>query len=150
RALAAAPQVVPLLKERVQPVTVPADRTRLARLVADLDSSKFAVRQEAAAALEKLGELAEPALVKALRGQLSVEARRRVGQILETIGRQRGPVPSPERLRALRAVELLERIATPEAQRLLAALAGGTPDAWLTREAQRALERLEKRPATTR
>jgi hypothetical protein len=57
---AAAPQAVPLLKERLRPVVVSVDRPRQARLIADLDSNRFAARQKAMAALEKLGELGMP------------------------------------------------------------------------------------------
>jgi WD40 repeat protein len=149
QALAAVPaQAVQFLKERLQPITVSVDKKRLARLIADLDSDKFATRQEASAGLEKLGELAESALIRALQGGPSLEARRRIEQVLERLAEQRGRVPTPERLRTLRAVEVLEQIDTPEARRVLEALARGTPEVWLTREAKGALERRERRLAT--
>lgn len=47
------------------------------------------------------------------------------------------------RLRLLRAIEVLECAATPEARRVLKRLAGGEPRALLTREARAALERLD-------
>jgi hypothetical protein len=50
--------------------------------------------------------------------------------------------PSPDRLRAVRAVEVLERIDDCAARRLLTALAAGAPEAQLTVEAKSALERL--------
>jgi hypothetical protein len=55
--------------------------------------------------------------------------------------------PSGEWLRALRAIELLEYFATPEARASLEGLAEGAPEARLTQEAKAALERLERRPA---
>jgi WD40 repeat protein len=145
--MAADPQAVAFLKGRLRPEVVAVDRQSLARLVADLDSDQFATREKATAALEKLGELAEPALVKALQGRPSLEARRRAERLLGRIAEQHGAVPSPERLRVLRAVELLEQAGTPGAKDLLEALAGGTPEVWLTREAKAALRRLGRRPA---
>ena len=58
-----------------------------------------------------------------------------------------GPVTAPELLRALRAVEALERAGTAEARAVLARLAGGAPPARLTREAQAASKRLDQRRA---
>jgi hypothetical protein len=52
---------------------------------------------------------------------------------------------SPQRLRQVRAVELLERIGTPESRKILENLAGGVPAAWLTQEAKAALARLATR-----
>jgi hypothetical protein len=48
-------------------------------------------------------------------------------------------------LRSLRAVEVLEHIATPEARDVLRTLAQGASEVRLTREAKAALERLERR-----
>src|SRR5262249_25751074 len=47
-------------------------------LIAGLDADEFAVREKAAEELEKLGSAAAPALQKALKGGLSVEAQRQV------------------------------------------------------------------------
>jgi hypothetical protein len=51
-------------------------------------------------------------------------------------------VPSPDVLRVLRAVEVLERNGTPDARKLIEKLVWGAPGARLTREAQQSLERL--------
>jgi hypothetical protein len=61
-ALTATPgPTVAFLKERVRPVAAP-DPQRLAQLLTELDSERFTVRKQAMEALEKWGELAEPAL----------------------------------------------------------------------------------------
>jgi hypothetical protein len=112
-------------------------------LLADLDSDRFAARDEARKGLEEMGELALDALRKALADTPKPEARRRIEALLE---KQRGPITRPEALRALRAVAVLEDIATREARQILAALAKGAPEARLTKEAKSSLERLAKRP----
>ena len=127
---------VPLLGERVRPV-VAVDPKVTDRLLADLGSSRFAVREKAARELEDLGEAAHPALRTVLAGSPALEVRRRVERLLE-----RPPAPPPA---ASRAVEVLEHAGTPEARELLQRLARGLPDAGLTREARASLARLTKR-----
>jgi RNA polymerase sigma factor (sigma-70 family) len=112
------------------------DAKRVAGLLADLDADDFGVREKAVAELEKMGEPAERALRKALEERPSIEVKRRIEQLLETL---RLP---PERLQALRALEVLEHLDTPESRQLLAKLADGAPDAWLTREAKAVNRRL--------
>jgi hypothetical protein len=137
-ALVAAPrQAVSLLRERLRPVT-PADPLRVACLIAELDSDRFAVRENATRELEGLGELAEPALREAREGSPPLEFRRRLERLP-------GLLVSPDQLRALRAVEVLEHLGGPEARRLLEELAKGAGAARLTREAKATLARLERR-----
>jgi WD40 repeat protein len=142
--LAAAPQeAVRRLRDRVRPVVEP-DARELARLLAELDSDEFSVRDRATARLAELGELATPALREALAAGPAPEARRRIGRLLEAT---RGRSLTSEQLRALRSVEALERCATPEARRLLEELAGGAPAARLTREARASRDRLVRQVA---
>jgi RNA polymerase sigma factor (sigma-70 family) len=140
--LAAAPgQAVPFLKARLRPVSA-VEPERLASLLADMDSDDFAAREKATAELERLGEAAEAAVRKALQGKPSAEVRRRGEAVLHKLGKAS---PGPERLRELRALEVLEQIGGTEARQVLAALAGGMPGARLTRGARAALERLDRR-----
>jgi hypothetical protein len=142
--LAAAPrEVLPFLQGKVRPAAA-ADAERLAQLIKDLDSNQFAARKEAAAELEALGDLAEPALRRALQGKPSPEVRRRIEGLLHKL---QGPVTSLGQLRLLRVVEALERAGTPETRRLLEVLAKGTPESRLTQEAKQSLERLAARRA---
>jgi HEAT repeat protein len=138
----AAEGAVRFLKGRLRPVLVPGE-PHLSRLLADLDSDRFAVREQAAVELQRLGLLAEPALRQALEGKPSLEVRRRVEQLL---GKLQGSVVHPNTLRALRAVEALEHIGNPEARQVLESLAKGVSQARLTQEARASLERLAKRP----
>jgi hypothetical protein len=144
QALATSPaQAVPFLGERLRPA-VPVDAAKLRGLVADLEGKRFAVRQRATRDLEKLGELAVPALKQALAAGPPLETRKRVEQLLEKLT---GTVLSSEQLRLLRALEVLEEVGTAEARRVLERLSKGAPGALPTREAQAALARLAGRSA---
>jgi hypothetical protein len=141
-ALVASPdQAVTFLAERVKPAAAP-DPRRVARLLAGLDSERFADRDEATRELEKLGGLVEPAVRRALADRPSAEVKRRLEGLLEKMA---AVTPTPGEVRAVRAVEVLEHAGTPAARRLLAELAGGVPEARQTREARAALRRLEPR-----
>jgi RNA polymerase sigma factor (sigma-70 family) len=139
--LAAAPeQVLPLLRNVLRPIPA-LDATAVARLIKQLDDDDFEMREKASAELEKLAGPAEAELRKALERTPSAEVRERLKRVLDT----QGHGPSLERLHQERALELLEITGTSEARKLLAELAKGAPQAWLTREAQLALDRLAKR-----
>jgi WD40 repeat protein len=144
RRLAAAPvDGLACLGQRVRPVAS-VDPKHLAKLVADLDSNEFEVRETAEKELEKLGELAAPSCRKAVEGKPSSEVRRRLAVLIEKQTKTEASLP-PDSLRAVRAVEVLEIAGTPKAQELLKMLASGAPQARLTQEAKASLERLTKR-----
>jgi WD40 repeat protein len=128
---------VPFLAARVRAMAA-ADPDRVRKLIADLDDARFAVRDKASKELGQLGEEAAPGLRAALQGKLSTESKSRLERLLEAASGWN----NPERLQALRAVQVLERAGTPEARRVLIALAAGTPEAGLTQEAQASAERL--------
>ena len=142
-------QAMPLFVDKLTPIATLMDRNHVARLIAELDDEKFGVREKAGQDLEKMGSLVEPILRKALTGVLpSLEVRRRMERILEKIRVEQGTGPSPDVLRASRALVVLERFGTPEAKQLLEKFAGGMPEAQLTQDARAALVRLGKRTAT--
>src|SRR5439155_2651592 len=87
RKLAAAPAVAaPFLAKKVRPAGgKPVDAREMARLVAELDDDRFAVREKAARELEALGKAAVPALRTALAGEPTAEVRRRVRPMLERL-----------------------------------------------------------------
>jgi WD40 domain-containing protein len=138
-ALAGDPQLaLALLRARLQPTAAP-DVQRISTLIADTDNVKFAVRQAASAQLEKFGEEAEPQLIRAVSYSPSLETRQRAGRLLQKL--ENGGLKG-ESLRAVRAIELLERIGTPEAKEMLKTLSAGAPDTRLTLEAQASLKRM--------
>ena len=140
RRLAAVPALsVPFLRQRVRPAPA-VDEKRLTGLIADLDSDDFATRQKAVAELEKLGDQPLAAYRKVLEGKPSVETRRRIEELLEKAGPAWWDV-SGERLRSLRAIEVLELAGTKEAREVLKTLTEGGKGARLTEHAQAALQR---------
>jgi hypothetical protein len=86
--------------------------------------------------LAKLGRAAEPGMRKALSDAPSIELRRRPQDLLAPMER--------ERRRTLRAVEILELNATPQAKTLLERLSGDDTDPELARTARSALLRMTR------
>ncbi len=138
--LARAPaQTIPLLREHVQPLKT----ERLAQLLLDLDNDAFSVREAAAKELAAAGKFAEPTLKHTLMSEPSAEVRRSVETLLE---RLRDQGLSPEELRLIRSLEVLELIGDEAAKKILTRVAEeGAKEAELTHQAKAALERLAKR-----
>jgi WD40 repeat protein len=142
--LAAARETMPFLRDRLKPAA-PVDEAILAKWVADLSSDNFATRAKATAELERLGELAVPALKKSLDARPTLESIRRMEPLLEklTMGNL-----SADQLRLVRAIEVLERIGDTEARQLLLTLSEGAPGALSTRQARGVLDYLAKSAAS--
>ncbi|MBY0524843.1 MAG: PQQ-binding-like beta-propeller repeat protein [Gemmataceae bacterium] len=129
------------LRERLKPMAAP-DPPRVARLIADLDAKDVADQQKAEEDLEKLGEPAIALLRKALMGQNPpAAAKRRMEMLLQ---RLEGFQLSADRLRQVRALEVLEVIGSSPAQDVLKTLAGGVAEARVTQHAKASLERLAR------
>jgi WD40 repeat protein len=140
-------EAVAYLGKKLQPA-LPIPAGKIAGLLAQLDSDRFDRREQAGRELLQLPELAEPALLEAAKKQPSLELSRRIEALLARIQERRAKGPwtlAGEPLRAWRAVEVLERIGTPDAARLLERLAGGAPHAVLTSQSTLAAKRLGKR-----
>jgi WD40 repeat protein len=138
--LAAAPDAgVRFLRDKVKPAS-PPDLKLVAPLIQGLDSDSFAERQKSADGLKKLGEAATDALRKARANPPSAETRRQLDDILDLATGN-----SPDNLRAMRAVETLEWMATPAAAALLDELARGLAGTRLTSEAAIARDRLRRK-----
>jgi WD40 repeat protein len=140
-ALAASPkEAVALFKDRLQPAP-PLDADKVQKLLVQLDSDRYKERQQASAELIKMGERVVPALDKVMAANPALDLQRRVENLLERLA---GPKLIGEQLRVFRAVEVLERIGTPEAREVLERLANGAPGAIVTSSSQAALQRLSK------
>jgi WD40 repeat protein len=133
-------QTLPFLAKHLQ-AAEEIDARRVTKLLADLDSDQFAVREAATGELLRLSDEIEAALRRFLQSKPSLEARRRV----EAIRASARPVPSRATLRTIRAIRILESLDTAEARELLHKLCEGAVDARATREANAALERLRRR-----
>jgi hypothetical protein len=116
------------------PAVSVAKRTpqEIARLMHELDSNDFAVREKAGQTLEPVGETALVALRTTLAKKPSLEVKRRIEPLLTTM--------EPNVFRTLRAVEVLEPIGSSEPMKVLRALATGAAKASLARLNKRTAE----------
>ncbi len=144
RRLAAAPgEAVALVTKHVRPDDGKGAGDEVARLIAALDDDSFDVRQDAHKQLAAMGKSVEEPLRKALGAGPSAEMKRAVEDLLDKL-KDKGQGPPPESLRALRAVEVLEDLGTPEARKLLEQIAKGRQGAPLTAAAEDAVGRLRR------
>ena len=116
--LSTSPGVVGFLKARLKPAPG-AEAKEIHRLIADLDSDDFDIREKASADLARIGAGAEDALLETLAGKPSPEVGRRVQILREALQRHPARLPADE-LQGLRALEVLERIGSPEARKRVA------------------------------
>jgi WD40 repeat protein len=135
--LEAAPtQAIDLFARQLQPV--PAQE--LEELLKALDSDQFTEREQATEQLKERTGRYESVLRRALQEKRSVEAQRRLEEVLSVVP----PRFPPETLRTLRSIATLERIGSTEARQMLQALAKGAADARETLEVRATLERLAR------
>jgi WD40 repeat protein len=140
--LAAAPaQAVPLIKERFRTEWKKLSAEQVARWIAELDNDSFKVRERAASGLAEAGADVVAELREALANNPTVEAKKRLEDLVNRLSNG----GSPERLRSLRAIEVLERIGTAQAKELLRELSRKSLPADLDDEIQASLRRLGER-----
>jgi hypothetical protein len=98
------------------------DKNRVSRLIAELDSDDFQTRENATRELDSLEENGLGFYRKALEAKPSTALRRR---LLALVEKHSNPWrnPSPERVRSLRVLEVLELAGIWEARQVLKALA---------------------------
>jgi WD40 repeat protein len=143
--LRAAPAVaVAFLKKQLKP-TDPGAFKPVAQLIKELDDKDFDVRRSAGEMLERYGELAERELMQALDKRPPLEVVRRIHDLLFSLEQKRTTgLAIPDDLRAIRSVQVLEWIATPDACEHLRALAAGSPLTRQTQEAKASMSRLDR------
>jgi hypothetical protein len=137
--------VTAFLRDRLKPESA-TERAQIARWIEQLDHPQFVVRERATAALVRVVDQAEGELRKAL-SRPSPEMRERIRRILDGLPEA---VRHSERLRTIRALEVLEGQGTPAARAVLAELSRGAAGAWLTREAEESFRRVERRAVEVR
>jgi WD40 repeat protein len=138
-------KAVTLLKQRLRPLAKTLEE-HLKRLIVDLDDDDPKVRDRASKELESFGSDAEKALYLALAKKPSAEVQARARAILDHLSDRKEFALAGESLRQVRAVQVLERIGTPEARELLETLSKGPSGTWPTHQAKQALARLALRP----
>jgi WD40 repeat protein len=115
-----------------------ADAAKIQRLIAELDDTKYPVRELAMRELAVLGDEAVGPLREARKGKPSAEQVKRIDDLLAKLA---GPRPSPERLRVSRGIAVLEQIGGAKARAALEALADPKNTPLLVQEARAALDR---------
>ncbi|QEL17310.1 hypothetical protein [Limnoglobus roseus] len=114
----------------------------LAAVIRSLGAPAFPDRLTATRKLRELGPRIAPALHEAIRTTESVEVRARAEELLEQM--KAGPrtyTAGPD-LRASRAIEVLERIGSPDAKKLLQGWANHTTNVRVANDAALALVRI--------
>jgi hypothetical protein len=127
-----------LLRDKIAPRRVDARAERVAKLIADLEGTRFPAREAAQRALAELEGSVRPALLAALDKTPALEAKRRIRNLLEALDGE----PGGGGLRALRAVRILELNRSAAARRVLREWSEGTPGLRLTDASRAALARL--------
>jgi len=127
-----------LLQAKTLSRVLPTSEEELKQLIKDLSADTFRVRQEAENRLAELGKVALPTLRQALEKPGSKQAEVSLRSLIE-----QADTLSANDLRALRCIEMLERLGTDEAQEMLKGLATGVPGALITTQATDSLQRLK-------
>lgn len=141
----AAQDTVPFLKKKLQPAVMP-ETWQVRKLIAELGSVEYKTRVQAEAELIAYRDLVLAELEKSLKEGHPLETQRRLEGITQKARSAARLFGSDEAMRQWRALEILERIGTPEAREVIAALAKGVPGARLTQAAQMVVGRLSKSP----
>ena len=121
-------RAVEVLSKRLQPDAGATDK-EIQELVKNLSASRFAQRDQAMRRLNQIGTRSLPALEQALKSAPDLETARRIQMLLKTVE----TTLTPQTLRDMRALQILEITATPPARRLLAEIAARRRSAAKTR-----------------
>ena len=135
---------VPFVVDRMKVPDGKETERRIKQAIADLDASRFAVRERASKELEVFGLTALPNLEAAMKDGISPEWRMRLEKLIAKVKAEDTILTEPQRV-LMRAMRVLEQSETAEAKALLERLAEAGLEAGLSLEAKAAAERLGKR-----
>jgi RNA polymerase sigma factor (sigma-70 family) len=136
---------ITFLREQIRPIAVPVvDTEHIGKLVKELDAERFATREKATKELLAAGEVGIVPLQRLLEKSPSAEAANRATLILK---KRSAPLLTPEHLRVLEAIELLEQVRTVKAIGLLQEIERDALVADIRLSARQALQRLAALPA---
>jgi hypothetical protein len=110
-------------------------------LVGQLNDDRFQTREQESEKLKALGAAALKELERTLAANPTAEVRNRCQSLIASA--KSSLVTHPQLIQEMRAVHVLERIATGDAKKLLEQLSKGDVRVFLTREAKDALTRLQ-------
>jgi WD40 repeat protein len=133
-------EAVKLFRERLRP-TAALDAARIRPLITDLDNEQPPRRAAARRELARYADIIQPMLRGALATSTSAEKRKSLQGLLELTTR----LSDPQRLRRWRAVVVLERIATPDARKLLELIAQSPPGSIEADAARQAIGRIQSK-----
>jgi WD40 repeat protein len=139
--LAEAPAAAAHIRKRLRPASA-EEIKKIGKLIEELDSDTFAVRDKATKQLEALGGDIATVLQEALSRKQPLEVKQRLERLLKQ-ARKKGL--SSEALRSWRAIQALELNASSEARRVLTDLSDGAAHAERTQQAKAALTRLSRK-----
>src|SRR5262249_49645165 len=121
---------------------------RVKKLLKDLHSDTFTVRQAATAELQSLGPDVEDALRQALKERPPLEVQRRIEGVLAKFEEQEvGQAFTGPEMREVRAMALLAQIGSDDSRGLLEGLARSSPRMLLSRTARASLLHLKAKTA---
>ncbi|MCI0739988.1 MAG: hypothetical protein L0Y72_13165 [Gemmataceae bacterium] len=141
--LVATPELSIAWLERHLTAVTPSEQL-IRKLLVDLNSQSFQIRERATQELKGFGKIVEPALLELQANALGLEVRRRAEKILGWLKKLPEDWVPAQELRAVRLVQALEYIGTKEAQAVLRVAAGEDPSSKLAKEARAALDRLSR------
>ena len=133
------------LAKRLAPIPRSEDHglgKRIERWIGDLSAKAPATRETALNDLLANMDDAEGPILRAAKSATPSKPSPELDPLMKRVFERRH---SPERLRADRALAVLEYLGTDEARKVLKGIADGAPGHWLTGEAVAALRRIEKK-----
>jgi hypothetical protein len=135
------PEEAVLAIARVATPARPVFSSVIQKAIDGLDSNDFRKREGSGKFLAENADIVENEIKKALAANPGPESKRRLDEVIQ----QSKSLRVSASLQLWRCLEVLERIDTADARRIVRNIARGEPRARITREAAECLRRLEKK-----